>query len=53
MMEIIIKTILIVFNVLFILGSARDFNNDNTKEHNSLGYICFLFFELIILVVII
>lgn len=53
MMEIIIKTILIVFNVLFILGSARDFNNDNTKEHNSLAYICFLFCEIIILVVII
>lgn len=51
MVEIIIKTILIVFNVLFMLGSARDFNNDNSKEHNSLGYICFLFFELIILVV--
>ena len=53
MIEIIIKTILIVFNVLFMLGSARDFNNDNSKEQESLGYICFLFIELIILVVII
>lgn len=53
MIEIIIKTILVVFNVLFMLGSAIDFDNDNSKEQESLGYICVLFIELIILVVII
>lgn len=48
MLKIIIKTILIVFNLLFVIASARDFNKEN---HGSFAYICTMFIELIVIMV--
>ena len=48
MLKIIIKTILIIFNLLFMIASAKDFNKEN---HSSFAYICTMFIELIAIVV--
>ena len=48
MVKIIIKTVFIVFNVLFLLGASRDFEN---QKRNPFGYLTWVFFEMIFIMV--
>ena len=48
MLKIVIKTIFIVFNVLFLLGASKDFEN---KKRNPFGYLCWVFLEMIFIMV--
>lgn len=45
---IILKTVFIVLNILFTLGCIRDFE----RCKDALGYIFFMFLELIVIMVI-
>ena len=49
MLITILKTVLVVFNIIFILGASKDFTKEN---HGSFAYIVFLLIELIIIVVL-
>lgn len=49
MLEIIIKTILIVFSVFLMLGVCKDIKENNLK--NCFGYMLWVFIELIVIVV--
>jgi len=49
MVKVIIKTVFIVFNILLLFGSAQDFEKKNC---NPFGYLCWIFLEMIFIMVI-
>ena len=49
MIKVIIKTILIIVSIMFLLSSAKDFNN---KDKDCYGYIAWIFIMLIVIIVL-
>lgn len=49
MIKVIIKTILIIVSIIFLLSSAKDFNNN---DKDCYGYIAWIFIMLIVIIVL-